>query len=306
MSVILLATEKPFAADAVNKIRNVVAESTHTLQLLESYTDKQQLLDAVAQADALIVRSDKVDADVIAAGKKLQIIVRAGAGYDNIDVAAATEKNVCVMNTPGQNANAVAELVFGFMIYQSRKQFSGSSGTELRGKKLGVVGFGNIGKLVAQIGKAMGMEVCAYDKFIEAHVMQEKGIKPLATIEDVFEECHYISLHIPAVSDTKGSVDYHLLKTMRKNAMLINTARQEVVNEDDIARIMAERSDISFVSDFMPKSDKLLDESMRKRWFAPVKKMGAQTEEANVNAGIAAAKQIIRFFDSGDRTFQLN
>jgi D-3-phosphoglycerate dehydrogenase len=306
MSTILLATEKPFAADAVQKIQQVVSESTHSLRLLESYTSQEELIAAVRDVDALIVRSDLVNADVIQAGNKLKIIVRAGAGFDNIDLKAATAQGICVMNTPGQNANAVAELVFGMMIYQSRKQFSGASGTELRGKKLGVVGYGNIGRLVAQTAKGIGMEVCAYDKFIEPHIMQEKGITPMATIDDIFSTCQYISLHIPALSDTKGAVDYHLLSKMPKNAMLINTARQEVVQEADLARIMDEREDITFVSDFQPKDEALRQDKFSKRWFAPAKKTGAQTEEANVNAGIAAVKQIIRFFDTGDRTFQVN
>lgn len=306
MSKILLATEKPFAADAVEKIKHVVAESSHTISLLESYSSQEELIDALRDMDALIIRSDLVNSEVIQSANNLKIIVRAGAGYDNIDLKAASDRGICVMNTPGQNANAVAELVFGMMIYQSRKQFSGASGTELRGKKLGVVGYGNIGRLVAQTAKGIGMEVCAYDKFIEPHIMQEKGITPMATIEDIFSNCQYISLHIPALSDTKGAVDYHLLRLMPKNAMLVNTARQEVVNEGDLAKIMEERADISFVSDFQPKDELLRQEKFLKRWFAPSKKTGAQTEEANVNAGIAAAKQIIRFFDTGDRTFQVN
>ncbi len=306
MSKILLATEKPFAADAVQKIKNAVAESQHTLTILESYTDQQQLHEAIADADALIIRSDKVDRAVIEAGKQLKIVVRAGAGYDNVDLAAATEHNVVVMNTPGQNANAVAELVIGFMIFQSRKQFNGSSGTEIRGKKLGIVGYGNIGRLVANAGKALGMEVMAYDKFVEASVMQEKGIQPAGSIEDIFSQCQYVSLHIPVVSESKGAVDYHLLSSMPKNAMLINTARQEVVQEQDLLKVMQERKDFSFVSDFVPKEPGLKDAALDGRWFAPIKKMGAQTAEANVNAGIAAARQIIRFFDSGDTTFKVN
>ncbi|MFN0275388.1 MAG: NAD(P)-dependent oxidoreductase [Chitinophagales bacterium] len=306
MSTILLATEKAFAKDATEKIKKVVENSSHTILLLENYSDKKEFLDAVKNADALIVRSDIVDKDVIYAGTRLKIVVRAGAGYDNVDLKIATEKNICVMNTPGQNANAVAECCFGMMLYVARKQFDGSSGSELRGKKLGLIGYGNIGRFMAQIGKGFGMNVYAYKRNPDPVSMRIDGVNPSGSFEEIFEQCDYVSLHIPAVSDTVGAIDSHLLKLLPQGATLINTARQEVVNENDLIKILEERTDIKYASDFMPKNVDIFKEKFSKRWFAPVKKMGAQTEEANVNAGIAAAKQIINFFDKGDITFKVN
>lgn len=306
MSTILLATEKAFAKDATEKIKKVVENSSHTILLLENYSDKKEFLDAVKNADALIVRSDIVDKDVIYAGTRLKIVVRAGAGYDNVDLKIATEKNICVMNTPGQNANAVAECCFGMMLYVARKQFDGSSGSELRGKKLGLIGYGNIGRFMAQIGKGFGMNVYAYKRNPDPVSMRIDGVNPSGSFEEIFEQCDYVSLHIPAVSDTVGAIDSHLLKLLPQGATLINTARQEVVNENDLIKILEERTDIKYASDFMPKNVDIFKEKFSKRWFSPVKKMGAQTEEANVNAGIAAAKQIINFFDKGDITFKVN
>ena len=295
MSTILLATEKPFAKDAVEKISKVITNAGHTVQLLENYTDKAQLCEAVKDAAAVIVRSDIVDADVINAGNQLKIVVRAGAGYDNLDLNAATAKNVVCMNTPGQNANAVAECAFGMMLYMARKQFSGSSGTELRGKKLGIIGYGNIGRYMAQIGRGFGMEVFAYKRNMDRLALQIDGVTPASSFEDIFEHCEYVSLHIPSTAETKGVINMHLLKLLPKNGMLVNTARLDVVNETDLLQLMGERNDITYVSDFVPKMEAAFNEKFAKRIFYPAKKMGAQTEEANVNAGIAAAKQIIDF-----------
>lgn len=306
MSTILLATEKPFAKDAVEKISKVITNAGHTVQLLENYTDKSQLCDAVKDAAAIIVRSDIVDAEVINAGNQLKIVVRAGAGYDNLDLNAATAKNVVCMNTPGQNANAVAECAFGMMLYMARKQFSGSSGTELRGKKLGIIGYGNIGRYMAQIGRGFGMEVFAYKRNMDRLALQIDGVTPASSFEDIFEHCEYVSLHIPSTAETKGVINMHLLKLLPKNGMLVNTARLDVVNEADLLQLMGERNDITYVSDFVPKMEAAFNEKFAKRIFYPVKKMGAQTEEANVNAGIAAAKQIIDFLDKGIDTFRVN
>jgi D-3-phosphoglycerate dehydrogenase len=306
MSTILLATEKPFAKDAVEKISKVITTAGHTVQLLENYTDKSQLCEAVKDAAAVIVRSDIVDADVINAGNQLKIVVRAGAGYDNLDLNAATAKNVVCMNTPGQNANAVAECAFGMMLYMARKQFSGSSGTELRGKKLGIIGYGNIGRYMAQIGRGFGMEVFAYKRNMDRLALQIDGVTPASSFEDIFEHCEYVSLHIPSTAETKGVINMHLLKLLPKNGMLVNTARLDVVNETDLLQLMGERNDITYVSDFVPKMEAAFNEKFAKRIFYPAKKMGAQTEEANVNAGIAAAKQIIDFLDKGIDTFRVN
>jgi D-3-phosphoglycerate dehydrogenase len=306
MARIVVATEKPFAPEAINLIRDVASAEGHEIELVESYPDKGSLKEGVKQAEALIIRSDKIDGEIMDAAPALKIIVRAGAGYDNVDLQAASDRGICVMNTPGQNANAVAELVIGFMIFQSRNQFNGKAGTEIKGKKLGIVGFGNIGKLVARAAKGMGMETMAYDAYIPADVMEKEGVQVAGSIEEIFAGCQYVSLHIPAVSDTKGAVDYHLLNTMPKGAMLINTARQEVVNEQDLVKMLEERKDFTFVSDFPPKEVGLNDPAFGGRWFAPPKKMGAQTAEANINAGVAAARQIAGFFANGDTTFQVN
>ena len=306
MSNILLATEKPFAKDAIEQIKKVISDAGHNMMLLENYTDKSELLNAIKAADALIVRSDNVDAEIINAGDALKIVVRAGAGYDNLDLSAASQKNIVCMNTPGQNANAVAECAFGMMLYMARKQFSGSSGTELRGKKLGIIGYGNIGRYMAQIGRGFGMEVFAYKRNMDRLALQIDGVTPASSFEDIFEHCEYVSLHIPSTAETKGVINYHLLKLLPKNAMLVNTARVDVVNEDDLLQLMGERNDIAYVSDFVPKMETAFKEQFGKRIFYPTKKMGAQTEEANVNAGIAAAKQIIDFLDKGIDTFKVN
>lgn len=306
MGNILLATEKPFAQEAVDRIRKVATDAKHQLTLLENYTDKKQLMDAVASADALIVRSDIVDADVLSAGTTLKIVVRAGAGYDNLDIKTASDRNIVCMNTPGQNANAVAECAFGMMLYMARKQFSGSSGSELRGKNLGIVGYGNIGRYMAQIGRGFGMEVFAYKRNMDRLALQIDGVTPASSFEDIFEHCQYVSLHLPSTAETKGVINYHLMHLLPKGGTIVNTARLDVVNEDDLLKLMGERNDIQYLSDFVPKQEAAFKENFAKRVFYPAKKMGAQTEEANINAGIAAAKQIVDFLDKGIDTFRVN
>ena len=302
---VLVATEKPFAAAAVEGIRKEIEAAGNELALLEKYTEKAQLLDAVKDADALIIRSDKVDAEVLDAAKQLKIVVRAGAGYDNIDLAAATAHNVVAENTPGQNANAVAELVFGLLVFAVRNFYNGKAGTELMGKKLGILAFGNVGRNVARIAKGFGMDVYAYDAFCPAEVIEKAGVHAVANQEALFEQCDVVSLHIPATPETKQSINYALVGKMKKGGILVNTARKEVINEPELLKLMAERQDLKFVTDIMPdaNADFLQFEG---RYFSTPKKMGAQTAEANTNAGIAAAKQINAFFKDGDTKFQVN
>lgn len=302
---VLVATEKPFAAAAVEGIKKEVEAASNELVLLEKYTEKQQLLDAVADADALIVRSDKVTAEVLDAAKQLKIVVRAGAGYDNIDCEAAKAKGVVAENTPGQNANAVAELVFGMLVYAVRNFYNGKSGTELLGKKLGILAFGNVGRNVARIAKGFGMDVYAYDAFCPADVIEAAGVHAVAGQEALFETCDVVSLHIPATPETRQSINKALVGKMRKGGILVNTARKEVINEPELIELMAERTDIKFVTDIMPDAN---DEfaKFEGRYFSTPKKMGAQTAEANINAGIAAAKQINAFFKDGCTKYQVN
>ena len=303
---ILVATEKPFAAVAVDGIRDVVEQAGYQLVLLEKYTSKQQLLEAVADADALIIRSDNVDEEVLDAAKKLKIVVRAGAGYDNIDLAAATARNVVAMNTPGQNSNAVAELALGLMVMALRNMYNGTSGTELMGKKLGIHAYGNVGRNVARIAKGFGMEIYAYDAYCPSQVMISEGVTPVDTAEQLYATCDVVSLHIPATPETKGSINHALLSHMPKGALLVNTARKEVINEDELIQFMQERSDFRYVTDIMPAADQKMHELFEGRYFATPKKMGAQTAEANINAGIAAARQIVDFFVNGVTKFQVN
>ena len=303
---ILVATDKPFAAIAVNGIRKAVESAGMELALLEKYTEKAQLLEAVNDADAIIIRSDIIDSEVLDAAKQLKIVVRAGAGYDNVDLAAATSHNVCVMNTPGQNANAVAELASGLMVYGVRNLFNGSSGTELLGKKLGIHAYGNVGRNVARIAKGYGMEIFAYDAYCPATVIENDGVKALNSAEELYETCPVISLHIPATAETKNSINYQLLSKMPKGAMLVNTARKEVINEADLAKIMEERTDFKYLTDVMPGNHAELSGKFASRYFSTPKKMGAQTAEANINAGIAAANQIVKFLNEGDSTFRVN
>ena len=302
---VLVATEKPFAAAAVNGIKAEVEGAGHQLVLLEKYTEKQQLLDAVADVEAMIVRSDKVTAEVLDAAKALKIVVRAGAGFDNIDIAYAKEKNVVVENTPGQNSNAVAELVFGLLVYAVRNFYNGKSGSELLGKKLGILAFGNVGRNVARIAKGFGMDVYAYDAFCPKDVIEAAGVKVVDSQDALFENCDVVSLHIPATPETKQSINAALVGKMKKGGILVNTARKEVINEPELLKLLEERTDLKYVSDIMPDAHEEFCK-FEGRYFATPKKMGAQTAEANINAGIAAAKQINAFFADGCTKFQVN
>ncbi|MDR1746364.1 MAG: 3-phosphoglycerate dehydrogenase [Tannerella sp.] len=303
---ILVATEKPFAAPAVNAIRQVVESAGMTLSLLEKYADKAQLLNAVKDANALIIRSDVIDDEVFDAAESLKIVVRAGAGYDNVDLDSATAHHVCVMNTPGQNANAVAELALGMMVYGVRNFFNGTSGTELKDKRLGIHAYGNVGRNVARIARGFGMEVYAYDPFLSAEVIEKEGVKALSSADELYKTCPFVSLHIPATGETKNSIGYSLLASMPKGATLINTARKEVINENELLRVMADRPDFRYLTDVMPAIHAELTERFADRYFSTPKKMGAQTAEANNNAGIAAASQIVDFFVNGNERFRVN
>lgn len=303
---VLVATQKPFAPVAVEGIREVLDGKGHELVLLEKYTDKKQLLDAVADVAALIVRSDKVDAEVLDAAKNLQIVVRAGAGYDNIDLQAATEHDVCVENTPGQNSNAVAELVFGMTVMAVRNMYDGTSGSELRGKTLGIHAFGQVGRNVARIAGGFGMQVSALDPYCPDSVMEDAGVSPVHDIRELYSRNKFVSLHIPATPETTRSVGYDLITLMPKGGVLINTARKEVIDEDGLQKALRERPDLKYVADVKPdNADALLEEFPGRVFFTP-KKMGAQTAEANINAGIAAARQIAEFFETGAAPFRVN
>lgn len=302
---VLVATEKPFAPAAVEGIKKVITENGHQTVLLEKYTDVQQLLDAVADADAMIVRSDKVTPAVIDAANNLKIVVRAGAGYDSIDTAYAKEKNVIVENTPGQNANAVAELVFGLLVYAVRGFYNGKSGSELMGKKLGILAFGNVGRNVARIAKGFGMQIYAYDAFCPKEAIEKEGVVAVDSQDELFKTCDIVSLHIPATAETKQSINARTVGQMKKGAILINTARKEVINEPELLQLMSERTDIKYITDIMPDAHDSFS-AFEGRYFSTPKKMGAQTAEANTNAGIAAAKQICAYFATGDTKFQVN
>ena len=303
---VLVATEKPFAPVAVQGIREVVEGAGMQLALLEKYTDKAQLLEAVQSADALIIRSDKVDEAVLAAAPNLKIVVRAGAGYDNVDLAAATAHDVCVMNTPGQNSNAVAELVFGLLVSGVRNFYNGTAGIELKGKKLGILAYGNVGRNVARIAKGFGMEIYAYDAFCPAEVIEADGVKAVGSTAELFQTCQIVSLHIPATAETKGSINFALMSTMPKGAIVINTARKEVMDEAGLAQMFDNRPDFKYLTDVMHAIDADLSATYTGRSFSTPKKMGAQTAEANINAGIAAAKQIVDFLENGNRKYQVN
>ncbi|HHN47603.1 MAG TPA: 3-phosphoglycerate dehydrogenase [Bacteroidales bacterium] len=306
MTKVLVATEKPFAPAAVKGIRKIVEDAGFELVLLEKYTDPKSLIDAVASVDALIIRSDKVNRQVIEAAQKLKIVVRAGAGYDNIDLAAATENNIVAMNTPGQNSNAVAELALGMMVYFARKQFSGSSGTELLGKNLGIHAYGNVGKCVARIAKGFGMKVYAYDPFVPKEIIEKDGVVNVESVEELYSRCQYISLNIPANAQTKKSINFELLSKMPEGATLVNTARKEVIDEDGLLKMFAERKDFGYLSDIAPDCKDKIESEYAGRFFFTPKKMGAQTSEANINAGLAAASQIVNFILHGDDTFKVN
>lgn len=306
MAKVLVATDKPFAKVAVDGIRKIVEGAGFELALLEKYTSEAELLAAVADVDALIVRSDKVTPAVIDAAKQLKIVVRAGAGYDNIDLEACTKRGIVAMNTPGQNSNAVAELAFGLMLYMIRNRWNGTSGSELRGKKLGIQAYGHIGRLMAEIGKGFGMDVYSYTRSdANKRQMAADGVKLVGSVEELYSTCNFVSTHVPAKEDTKKSLNYELLSKMPKGGILVNTARKEIIDEDGLLRLMAEREDIRYISDIEPdKKDEFLKFGDRVLFTA--KKMGAQTAEANINAGLAAAEQIVRFLKNGDRTFQVN
>jgi len=306
MSKILIATEKPFSEAAVAEVKQVFAASGDEVRLLEKYSEKNELISAVADVDALIIRSDKIDKEVMDAAPKLKIVVRAGAGYDNVDLQAATGNDVVVMNTPGQNSNAVAELAIGMMIYLNRNGFNGSSGTELRGKKLGIHAYGYVGRIVAQIAKGMGMVVYAFDPFVEKAIIENDGVKWMENAADLYKKCQYISLHIPANDQTKGSINEELLMAMPQGATLVNTARKEVIDESSLLKTMESRSDFRYISDIAPNcKDEIVSRFEGQYLFTP-KKSGAQTAEANLNAGVAAANQIVSFLKNGDTTCKVN
>ena len=305
-SEILLATEKPFTKETVEDIKKLVEKSGNTFKLLEKYKTKQELMDSIKDANAIIVRSDKITKEIMDSSNNLKVIARAGAGFDNIDLGYASKKGIVVMNTPGQNANAVAELVFGLLVYAKRNFYDGSSGTELKGKKLGLLAFGNVGRNVARIAKGFGMEIYSYDAFVPKEVLEKEGIHAVDKQEDLFTDCDIVSLHIPATKETINSINYDLCSKMKKNAILINTSRKEVINEKELIKLMDERKDIKYVTDLMPDNHEEFLNKFKGRYFATPKKMGAQTQEANINAGKAAANQIIDFFKTGKTKFQVN
>ena len=306
MARVLIATEKPFSADAVAGVQNVLDEAGYDVEVLAKYPDRSVLLKAVENADALIIRSDIIDREVLDAASNLKIVVRAGAGYDNGDLEAATEKGVVVMNTPGQNSNAVAELAFGMMVYQNRNRLTPSTGRELRGCRLGIHAYGYVGRIVGMIGKGFGMRVYAYDPYIDRIIIENDGVKCEQRAEDMYRKCEYISLHIPANTETRGSINYDLLSRMPAGATLVNTARKEVIDEAGLLKIFAERDDFRYLTDVAPDCAAGLEENYPDRYFATPKKMGAQTAEANKNAGVAAARQIVGFLEKGDTTFKVN
>lgn len=306
MKKVLIATEKPFAKAAVDGIKEIIQQAGFETVLLEKYTYKAQLLDAVAEVDALIIRSDKVTAEVVDAAKNLKIVVRAGAGYDNVDLAACTAKGIVVMNTPGQNSNAVAELAIGMMIFMARNQFNPGTGHELKGKKLGIHAYGNVGRLVAKCAQGMGMDVCAYDAFVDSKAMEAEGVKAVASPEELYSSCDYVSVNIPATPQTVKSLNYALLSKLPKGATIVNTARKEVVNEEELVQVLTEREDLKYITDIAAGNQAELNEKFGLRVFSTPKKMGAETAEANINAGLAAATQIVGFLVNGDKKFQVN
>ena len=303
---ILIATEKPFAPAAVEGIRAIVESSGHTLRLLEKYPDKATLLSAVADVDALIIRSDLVDAAVLDAAPRLRIVVRAGAGVDNVDLDAATERDIVVMNTPGQNANAVAELVFGLLGRHVRHNYDGTAGTELRGKRIGLLAYGNVARCVARIARGFEMEVSAYDFFNRVERIEEDGTYAAHNLYDLVQQCDIVSLHTPATPRTREFVNREMIELMRPGGILINTARKEIIHEDELLQLLTERTDLSYLTDIRPDRHEDFVAALGNRYYATPKKLGAQTAEANANAGLAAARQIVGFFATGDTTFRVN
>ncbi len=306
MTKVLIATEKPFAASAVQGIKSILDTEGFETVLLEKYTEKGQLLQAVTDVDAIIIRSDVIDKEVFDAAKNLKIVVRAGAGYDNVDLTEATSHNVCVMNTPGQNSNAVAELVMGLLVFNARNRFNGKSGSELKDKKIGILAYGNVGRNVARIAKGFGMEIYAYDAFVKPEAIKESGAVPVLSVAELFEVCDVISLHAPATSETAKSINYDLLKKMPKGGVVINSARKEIIDEEGIFKALQERTDLSYITDIMPANHDQMVEALGDRYFSTPKKMGAQTAEANNNAGLAAAHQIVGFIKNGEERFRVN
>ncbi|WP_314816249.1 NAD(P)-dependent oxidoreductase [Hoylesella nanceiensis] len=302
---VLIATEKPFAKEALEAIKKEIVDGGHSVEVLEKYTEKSELLSAVAQANAVIIRSDIIDKEVLDAAKELKIVVRAGAGYDNVDIQSAKEHQVVVENTPGQNANAVAELVFGLLVYAVRNFYNGKSGSELKGKKLGLLAYGNVSRNVSRIAKGFGMDVYAYDAYCTAEQIESDGVTAVSSPSALFEQCDVVSLHIPATPETIKSINYELVNKLPKGGILVNTARKEVINEEELLKLMAERQDIKFITDIKPNADEQFAQ-FEGRYFSTPKKMGAQTSEANTNAGIAAAKQINAFFNEGCTKYQVN
>lgn len=303
---VLIATEKPFAPVAVKGISEIIEAAGYEVALLEKYTEKSRLLEAVADVDAIIIRSDKIDGEVMNAAPQLKIVVRAGAGYDNVDLAAATARNICVMNTPGQNANAVAELVVGLLIFTLRNQFNGTSGSEMKGKRLGLMAFGAIAKNLARIAQGLGMEISAYSPTNHPQKIREAGFKAYEKLEDLFKENDIVSLHIPSTPETKGSIGYSLIAAMPKNGILVNSARQDIIYEEGMLKALTERTDLRYVTDLKLKNHDQAVELLGERYVFTPKKMGAQTKEANINAGLAAARQIVGYLKEGDNTFQVN
>ena len=303
---VLIATQKPFAAAAVKGIREILEGAGREVVLLEKYAEAKDLIDAVADVEAMIIRSDKVTPEVLDAAKKLKIVVRAGAGFDNVDLAAATAHGVVVENTPGQNANAVAELAIALMIFMSRNQFTPVSGIEVQGKKLGIQAFGNVGRLVGKKAEALGMKVLATDPFIPAEKIAEAGAEPIASVKELYAASDFISIHIPATPETIGSIGYDLITSMPKGATLLNTARKEVIDEAGLEKALEDRPDLKYAADVAPDNIDVLREKFGTRVFATPKKMGAQTAEANINAGLAAARQIVAYFADGCTKFQVN
>jgi D-3-phosphoglycerate dehydrogenase len=306
MTKVLIATEKPFAPAAVKGINDIFNEAGFEVKLLEKYTDKKELISAAEDADAIIIRSDIIDKEVIDSAKNLKIVVRAGAGYDNVDLNAASAKNIVVMNTPGQNANAVAELAIGMMIYLNRNAFNGTAGIELRGKTLGIHAYGNVGKLIGNIAKGIGMTVHAYDPYIEKTVMEKNGIVYEDDIKNMYKKCQYVVVTLPANNDTRESINYDLMSLMPKGATLVNPARKEIISEQSLIRMFGERDDFRYISDITPDCKDEISGKYEGRYLFTPKKMGAQTAEANINAGLAAARQIVKFLKEGDTIFQVN
>ncbi len=303
---VLIATEKPFAPVAVSGIKEIVSEAGYELALLEKYTERQELLDAVKDVDALIIRSDKIDAEVMDAAPQLKVVVRAGAGYDNVDLEAATAHHIVVMNTPGQNANAVAELVIGMLLYTIRNHFNGTSGTELMGKKIGLMAFGAVAQNVARIAHGLGMDISAYSPMGRPQKIIDAGYHVHEELIDLFKYNNIVSLHIPSTPQTRGCIGYDLVSSMRKDAILVNTARQDIIDEEGLLRAMAERTDLRYVTDLKLKDHDHAVDLLGDRYLFTPKKMGAQTKEANINAGLAAARQIVKYFENGDKRFQVN